>query len=208
MALTIQQYAERLKKLLEASKSKAMANVMIPSANRLLATVKNRIMLDGENTQGGQIGQYSTKPMYASKEQFDKPSAFKPIKKKYVSTDAKAPKTAKGRNVLATVHTETGKTMYLREGYRELRQIQGKRVDKVNLNYRGDLMREYVSNPVSDTVIEQGLLTEMSKKKREGNEKRFGGKILTPQPEEIEQYKKSVSELTKLEIQKIMGTNA
>jgi len=204
MAITLKQYTQRLRKLIEASQTKAINSVMIPSANRLLENVKNRIINQGENTQGGKIGQYSTKPMYASKEQFDKKSAFKPLKKKYVSTDAKAPKTVKGRKVLATVFTAEGKTMYLQQGYKELRQIQGKRVDIVNLEYRGDLMRSYQQEVVNTGIIVQGLKHEKEKKKREGLQKRFGGLLLHPQKKEIEGYKEELIKNTRTLHEKII----
>lgn len=210
MAMTLEQYAQKIKELIEKSRSKAISNIMVSPANRLLATVKNRIIIQGENTAGNQIGQYSTKPMYASKKQFDKKRAFKPIKKKYVSTDAKAPKTVKGRKVLGTIYTETGKTMYLQQGYKELRQIQDKPVDKVNLQYRGDLLLSYQQDVIGEGVIVQGLNKESEKKKRQGLEKRFKAPsgLLHPQQKEIDEYKKAIIENTKLEILKIIGRNA
>lgn len=199
----LQAYNNKLRFLVERAKDKALERIIVPPANKLLATIKNRVQRKGENTSGGKIGNYSTKPMYASRDQFDKKSSFKPVTKKYISTDAKAPKTVKGRNVLGTIYSEKGKTMYLQQGYKELRDVQGKPTDKVNLTYRGDLMNSY-QQVVEQNAVVQGLTLESEKKKREGLEKRFGGQLLHPQKQEIETYRKDVTEIAKTESVKIM----
>lgn len=209
----LKKYNDKLRELIEKSKEKALERIIVPPANKLLATVKNRIQRKGENSSGNQIGQYSTNPMYASVDQFDKRSAFKPGQKatvtSYRSTQLKInPKTLKvkkGKTNYETINKEKMKTMYLQDGYKQLRDVQGKPTDKVNLTYRGDLMNSYQQQIANGAVI-QGLTLETEKKKREGLEKRFGGKILSPKKEEVEAYRKEVTEIAKTEVIKILGS--
>ncbi len=190
--MTPREHLERTRLLIEKLKDKARANIFVPATTRLLGEVKNRIQLDGENTSGGQIGQYSTEPMYATREQFDRGSSFKPQGKKQVVNNGQRTKKTKGPD---------RKSMYLPGGYKELRNIQGKPIDKVNLTYRGDLMNSY-QQTVKENEIVQGLVSEKESLKRQGLEKKYGS-VLKPQKEEIQRYQKAVIELEKLELQKI-----
>lgn len=148
----------------------AVERVVVPAANEMLAKVKNRIALDGKNTQGAQIGQYSTRSAYFGIEQFDKKSSFKPQGKG-------------GKNKQA-------KTMYLGGGYSELRQIQGKPVDKMNMNYTGSTLAHYQQTSDERQVL-QGFTTEKSALIRQGQEKKRGN-IFAPTKEEIAAFNVNV----------------
>lgn len=85
-----------------------------------LNSFKKRIFTNGLDTNGAAIGSYSEKPISVSKKAFVKKSSFTPSSK-------------------------SGKTMSLKNGYKELKQVQGLKSDKVNLVYTGDLKESVVS---------------------------------------------------------------
>lgn len=212
--MTLEEFAKSIQELKKKTEDKTLVLALFVPANKMLANIKNRIVRRGENTSGSKIGNYSTKPMYATREQFDKRSAFKPGIKasvsSYRSTNLKVTvkkdgslKAKKGKTNYETIKKEKMKTMYLAEGYKELRGIQGKETAFVNLEYRGNLMLSYQQMQSGDTII-QGLISEKEQKKREGLEKRFGSKILSPQESEIEQLKQDMKKTGHDIILKIM----
>lgn len=215
--LDIHEYSRRLKALADAAKQKAAQAIIIPAANKLLANKKNTIQVEGKKTDGSQIGQYSTTPMYASPDQFVKKSAFKPGKKAFIATSQKLgrynakTKTFKGGKTTQNVVKEKMKTMYLVQGYKELREIQGRPVDKVNLTYSGDLLASYQLQPTPTGAV-IGLTNELSAKIRDGLEngtkkKKGYGKIFYAQKEELELYNKDVTEAAKTFTLKFLNGN-
>src|SRR5690606_9970780 len=134
--------------------------ITVTRAGELLATIKNRITRDGKNSSGQQIGHYSTKPMYATAEQFDKKSSFKPGGKAQQKTLVFSVSNRKKKKVNVKSDFRPYSSMYLPGGYKELRNIQGKPVDKVNLLYRGDLVPNgYQMQAVQNAVL-LGLISE------------------------------------------------
>lgn len=162
-----------------------MESVFVPAANELLANVKNRVVRDGKNSDNAQIGNYSTTAIYVEPSQFINKGAFKPQGKNTVG--------ARGKKRTVKPNGQQRKTMYLPNGYKELRDIQGRESDKVNLFYRGDLMLSYVQQN-EPTYILQGLDKESESKKLEGLQKRFGEGLLKPSQEELAEYQKNVIE--------------
>lgn len=185
--MTPQEYLERLKKLRDQSVEKMVDQVIFPNGNELLANIKNRIVRDKKNSSGGSIGQYSIKPMYATVNQFDKKGAFKPVGKR----------------------GKTRKSMYLPSGYKQLREIQGKPTDAVNLNYTGSTVLSYQSQLKGKEVL-LGLTNEESAKIRQGLEngtrgRKGYGKVFYATQQEMAEYKKNVAEDTKEIILKIFN---
>jgi hypothetical protein len=84
---------------------------------------KKRIFDEGKRTDGTDIGEYSTKEGYYSKDRFIRKAAFK----------AHGKPNAEGKK------RTQNKTMYLAGGYSELRSIQGRKVNRKNLKYSGSL---------------------------------------------------------------------
>lgn len=194
-------YRDKLKELLDRSNQKALEERIVPAANKLLATVKNRIQRDGERSDGSKIGQYSTKPIYVSADQFDKKSSFKPIGKnetKRKTTQVFAIGSQKKKSVAITNQFRERKSMFLLEGYKQLRDIQGKPTQFINLTYRGDLMASY-QQQVTNNAILQGLISQVEALKRSGLEARLG-QILKPQKSEIDQYREDVTKMEKEQI--------
>ena len=76
--MSIDEYSVLLERLKDELSTQNLAeDIMLPAANRLLATIKNRIIRDGLDSEGQQIGNYSTKSMYATQDKFFKKSAFR-----------------------------------------------------------------------------------------------------------------------------------
>lgn len=174
--MNLGQYAVRLKGLADAAKQKAAERIIIPAANELLASKKNTIQRDGERTDGNKIGSYSTKPMYASRDQFVKRSSFKAQGKKSKKKGAKS--------------------MYLPGGYKELRDIQGRPTDRVNLTYSGDTLAALQLQKIKDGAL-IGFVTEEASKIRKGLEKHFRAPIFSAQKDELDVYNANVAAASK-----------
>lgn len=183
--MTLEEYIRRLQALSENAANMQVDRIIVPNAMRLLGNIKNRIQRQGEKSDGSEIGQYSMKPFYASKEQFVKKGAFKPVGKK-------------GK--------QTKKTMYLQHGYKQLRDIQGRPTDRINLTYSTDLMADYKMAQENKRIL-LGFTDALQVRKRKGLEKRFGT-IFSATEREMSEYKKGVEEeLKQLTIRTINGTN-
>jgi len=172
------QYISNMNELLQG----VSASAYLPAVNELLAEVKNRISRDGKNTAGGKTGDYSSKPMYASKKQFVRTGSFKPIGKT-------------GR--------KTKSTMYLAAGYKQLRQIQGRDTSAVNETYSGATMASYQIS-VHETDIVTGMTDKRAAAIRAGQEKKFG-KIFAAGQAELTAYAVNVAEIQAELITKIMA---
>lgn len=188
MSITLEQYTERLQDLAKQGSERAIESVVIPAANELLANIKNRIIDEGKKSDGSKIGNYSTKPAYFEKEQFIQKSKFKP-----------KGKTGETKFKSGAFH----KSMYLEQGYKELRNIQGRPTDKINEFYTGSTMNSYQLQAIQNAVL-LGLTNEKSAKIRQGQEGRFG-KIFYATKEEIENYNKEVSKYSEDLVLKIFN---
>lgn len=207
MAISLQEYRNKVAALRDKLAAKALDVVIYPAALSLLGTIKNRIN-DGGNSKGGKIGQYSTKPAYFRKDQFVKRSAFKPIGKngfkgeRVVSereyrVEERTLKSGKLQQRLVSeqnyrIEKRNLQSMYLAGGYKELRAIQGRRTDVVNFNYRGSLLLSFGIGKSGQTVL-IGFKNEKEALKRAGLEKRFG-KVFTATDAELKEYNKEVTE--------------
>lgn len=201
--MTQQEFGQRLHNLYGVvNENFAEAALSKPAAD-LLTAIKKRIVNEGKNSSEAPIGDYSTKPIYAQKEQFAKPGAFKPQGKnnkfgntigdrlipsvRLRSNSVKSNPARYNRYTLVKPDYTPRKTMYLAEGYRELRSIQGLRTDIMNFQYRGVLMGDYQMG-VDGVAILLGFTSAKESLKREGLEKRFGS-VFAPTPTEISKYK-------------------
>lgn len=75
MTVTPNEYLTRLANLEGLVKGDLADNTIVITAAELLIAIKKRI-LEGRNSNGSPIGNYSTKPLYATIAQFVKPGAF------------------------------------------------------------------------------------------------------------------------------------
>jgi hypothetical protein len=93
------------------------------AADEQLSLTRDRIHVRGIASDGTDIGQYSSTPIYVNPQ--NSPSAFQPMGKT-------------GRTVFASTGQQHV-TRYFDQGYREFRQAAGLSADKVVLTLRGDL---------------------------------------------------------------------
>lgn len=176
--MSLNEYYTRLSMLSSDLSASVVQSVIIPSSNELLAQIKNRIVLDGKDSNGQKIGNYSTKPGYYTREQFDRKSSF----------------SARGKNGSGNFKNgKQRKSMYLSSGYKGLRDVQGKPSDTVVLNYTGSTMAAYQQGATDKEVV-QGMTTKLASDIRRGHEAKRGKPIYRASKKELEDYNKRVAE--------------
>ena len=159
---------------------------LVQSFNELQADFLQRVFVDGEDSDNKKLGNYSTKESYYSRSKFIQQAKFKPQGKG-------------GQTEFKTV-TRPRKTMYIETGYKGLRDLQGRPVDKVNLDYTGSLKRAYRVFKFGNSVL-FGQNDEMEHKKIKGLTDKYGEfQELTEQ--ESQTLKNSIGENVKLIIAK------
>lgn len=223
--MSIEEYIANLEKLSGVIGNDLTGYVIEPNATILLDRIKTRITEQGKNTNNADIGTYSVKPLYVSRDQFVKPGAFTPQGKNVNAGNRIVPtvllqqskKLALGHKFLPLVkqrkykrysvvklNYETRKSMYLADGYKELRDIQGLRTDVVNFKYRGDLMRSYESQRIAYAVL-LGLTTTESIQKRQNLEKKFGDVFHATEAEKQEYINAATYTLNRLTLNTLRG---
>ena len=158
----------------EALINGVMEGVVKSAHNVMLGAIINRIELEGKTSDGRAIGSYSRKEGWYSRDQFRQRTKFRAVGK-----------TGK----------KTKSTMYLSQGYYQLRDMQGLPVGIVNLAYTRDTnsrLRSHVN--VSARTAEIGFSTEHAAKVAAGNEKKYKAKIYTPGEQEMSKFAEEVAE--------------
>lgn len=176
MNITLQEYSNALKNLPQKIEQQAIEAAILPNANVMLASIINRNVNEGLNTDGTKRGGYSTKPMYASKSQF--------------ITKSFTPQGKGGKRIKD--NGQPYKTMFLPRGYEQLRQIQGREIAFKNYEYTGDTMLAFGLAP-AENAVNIGFRTQKASIIRKSLEKRFGV-AFKPSQREIDEYKKGVTE--------------
>lgn len=143
---------ERLESLAKHLDSAMPDIIAIQTMTEVMAEHKNRIFGKGLATDGSDIGNYSTTSAYFSKTDFIRKSAFKPQGKK---------------NKGEFKNGNERKSMFLTNGYSEFRAIQGRRNDKKNYKFSGDLER-------SLNVVKIGNVVFYGTTNKEGSDKYNG----------------------------------
>jgi hypothetical protein len=109
----------------------------IATMAEVMAMHKERVFDLGLNSDGVQIGEYSTDPAYFSKSAFIRKAAFK-----------QQGKQNKGK----FKNGNERKSMFITTGYSGFRQIQGREIDNVKTKYSGDLERSFQVVKVGEAV--------------------------------------------------------
>ena len=154
-----QAVTERLNEIAKTLDEQVPDVALVQSFNELQAEYLQRVFVDGVQSDGSKIGSYSARPNYFGSKAFIQQSKFKPIGKN-------------GETKFKTV-TKPRKSMYLKNGYKELRDIQGRPVNTINLDYTGSLKRAYRVFKFGDSVL-FGQNDSEEHKKIEGLTERFG----------------------------------
>ena len=142
------------------------------AAIQVIAEYKQRIFLNGLDSSGSAIGQYSVNPFYIN-----------PLSLTTVSAGGIKPEGKNGNTVFKNGNPH--KTKYLTQGYRQLRDLTGRQSETVDLNFSGSLFQ-------SIKVTESGLNSAITYTNdelagiMESNEARFGKDISTVSTDERE----------------------
>lgn len=205
MSYTIEEFSDRLQEVYGNINDLASDTILV-AGNTMLDSIKNRIVNEGLNSEGNTIGSYSTIPIYAERDQFIK-GGFNGQGKnnkfgntigdrlvptiRLKQTGVKKNPVKYKRYSAVKPSGDERKTMYLKEGYKELRDVQGLRTDIMNFEYRGDLMEDYHTQQVAQAVL-LGFGNPTQIQKRSSLERRFGH-VFQPTEQEIEDYKRNAN---------------
>jgi len=154
------------------------AKMIFPSAVQIQRVMIKRLFDEGEGAQG-KLGTYSTDEGYFTKKQFKNKGAFK----------------AKGKTGETKFENgEPHKSMFLADGYKELKQIQGYESSFVNLQYSKDLRNDFSTGMMIKgdsvmAVVKRGINAD----KVEWLSDKYGEKTFKHTEEEIDFYTKEVS---------------
>lgn len=156
------------------------AKLIYPVATAVHDAVVNRIFEVGINGADVQIGKYSTDEAYFTRQQFNKKGAFKPQGK-----NSKKRKKENG---------EDRTSMYLPQGYKELRQIQGYESNFVNLSYSRDLRKDFSTKlAINNGVVVAKVNREINANKIQWLKEKYGIKTFEHTDEEKEFYQEEVA---------------
>lgn len=170
---------EYLQKLRERIKAVTDTSLLAPVITNLQQAMDMRIFETGLNSKAQKLGAYSTKPMYVTQKQMVNTPAFRAAGK--VNTESMF-KNKRAR-----------RSMYLPQGYKQLRQVQGLPADKVNLTYSGSLRKSFNQKPGADGWL---LVTgEQDKKKQLALAAKYGPGIFKPTAAEHETAVKQVTQI-------------
>lgn len=174
--MNLEEYNRNLATLASQTGERLTERVIIVGATTMLAAMQNRIFRDGLDSSGNKIGTYSTKPIYVQKKQFIQKAAFKPVGKGGQGANIKVRYTdLTSRKAKTKIIKQDGTdrtSMYLKKGYEELRDIQGRPIAEVNLFMKGDMRLAYTLQ-ANDKEVLMGFNNELQSKKRKGLEKHF-----------------------------------
>lgn len=171
------------KKIQDKIRTLKAGDIIFPAAQHALDSLRQRLFGRGIGGDDKSLGQYSTTPMYASKSQFKRTSSFRG-QGKYSKKDF-----ANGK---------PRRSMYLANGYKELRGVQGYETGFVNLQYSGDLFTDMTKlTPEKDSVVLR-LSRAVNLKKVEGLKAKYGPDTFKHTQKERDEFGKNVmKELTK-----------
>lgn len=144
-----------------------MANAQVLAINEIAGAMSRRIFNEGKRTDGGQIGQYSTKDSLVGAKSFRNQGSAQ----SFFSDDHD------------WINIKGNSLAKLPGGYKKLRDIQGLQTNFVDLDYKGNLKNSLDVGTVNE-IPTIGLTRLGSIPIVEGHEKKYG-QIFYPTQEEI-----------------------
>jgi hypothetical protein len=176
MSISISEYVSRLSQLTTDAVNDKREEIYVLNGNQLLANIKNRIQREGKDSSGATMPPYSTKTAYYTRDQFVKKGSFR----------------AKGKSGNRVfLNGNQHKSMYLENGYKEFREVQGRQTGKRDYTLSGDLMLSYVLG-TSQNAILLGFNQDKQSKKRKGLDKQNGGNVFSATSSEMDDFNKGV----------------
>lgn len=116
----------------------------LPKITEEYAESTNNLVIARIQKEGIPGKVYSTEPFYASPSVFNRKGSFKPIGKnedKPKKVSVFDTKTKKSKRVAVKEDFTERKTMYLGEGYKELREVNGLQTNIVDVTFSGRMMQ-------------------------------------------------------------------
>ena len=210
--MTPQQQADKINNFI-ANFHTLVADSFETATLNLYTEMHERIFMDNLTVEGFGFGSYSTKPAYFTQKQFVVKGNFKPQGKNESSFGKKVAKYKKedsynGTSKSTAYVASTGedrKSMYLRNGYKELRAIQGRPVDKINLQYSFELAINGIITNTDGGVYQIKFANLLSEQKGRGFEKRKREKIFKPNKQESFNARKYIANNIVGELKKAFG---
>lgn len=181
--MDLQEYISRLKEY--GVQDSPVTLVIAPNGKILLANIKKRIFKEGVSSEGSEIGQYSTEPIYVSRRDFAKPASYNPNN----TVQDLGTVYRKGK---VFQRKRKRKNMFIPGGYKQLREIQSMPVDNVKIRYRGRTQRAYVMSAYENEVL-LGLNTPLAAYIKGKMEDKFKVLIFRATGREMDEYKSRVS---------------
>lgn len=170
--MTPDEYIKKLQRVV--TNIKLFQRPLVLAASSTMAQMGQRIFDDGKKTDGSDIGEYSTEPIYVSLKANPKPTG-EPIGKP-------KGKAKRGESVFKTGKKAGQKhtSKYFPEGYKGYRANIGRTTDKVNLSLTNELRLDFsnqnTNKPHELAPLQYAILLKkpINQDKRAGNEERFG----------------------------------
>lgn len=185
--MTVKEYLDNLNKMYTLVGGDLVDLTILPSATKMLREIKRRVVQDGANSYMQPLGNYSTKPFSVTKDKFVNKGAFAPTDTTKQTVSYKVKGKTRKRKV-------EKKTMYLRNGYKELREIQNLQAAFIDLKYSGKMIRSFQLAKGENAVL-MGITTDRSAKVYRSLVNRFG-QFYQPSENEKKIYMQQVSSLT------------
>lgn len=188
MQINLEDAPEFFNNLKETIVNHIKEDAMLPAANTMLAEYKERIFSDGKDSNGAKIGDYSRTEQYFNKEQFVRKGAFRA-----------QGKTGKKKHDNGVPY----KSMYLQEGYYQLRSIQGRDVSGKNYNYSGSLSRA-IQVYKTETGVAIGIAEKRESIKLRANENRDGKNVSGATDKELQIFGYELVEAVRVKIEQLL----
>ncbi len=169
--MKVEDFLTRMDKFIKTL-NREKGNIITIAAYEVLAEMQTRIFEEGKDSNGNDIGQYSTKPIYV-------PSPYPQVNNSGLKKVGK-----NGR--------KTKKTSYLKGGYKEFRQKAGRKTNRVNLDLTGGT-RLAMNVGIFQSKKAIGFTTPLAVEIAEGNEGRYKKRIFKLTVKEREIFNKAVA---------------
>lgn len=137
-----------------------IAELIYPVATKVRDDMQQRIFERGIDGSGKKIGVYSTKPAYFTRKQFKKTGAFKPR--------------GKNSNKSTFKNKNPRKSMYIAQGYKGLKAVQGYRSDYVNFSYSNQLRNQFGTRLAAEKNLVVLKLDAINANKTQWLEDKYG----------------------------------
>ena len=166
------------KKLKAALSQKKLEGIVYSALGEGMAAMKKRIFLDGQDVNGGLIGQYSKKPFYVPVSPQGK--GFATSAGSQLTNKGIKPRGHKGDTYIYGdfKNGNKRKSMYFHNGYYEFRATTQRKNEKVDLSLTNQLQKD-IRLGRRGNILTIEISSDLSTKKARGNELHFKKEIFS-----------------------------